>query len=130
MDSHPDSAGRKPVEVGSSSLSEVLSKDGYTEVPVEKTEEERRCDEAEENSEAEPNVTREEGKTTNQAEDKEDERDGDKVVRLGKDDVFSYNPKCLCCTAPQRCCDDETHREADALIQTARMQRRRVKTTD
>lgn len=117
------------MEVGSSSLSGAFSKEGSTKVPVEKTEEERRCDEAEENSEAEPNVTQEEEKTTNQAED-EDERDGDKVVRLGKDEVFSCNPKCLCCTVPQRCCDDETHREADALIQTVRMQRRRVKTTD
>lgn len=98
-DSHPDSAGRKPVEAGSSSLSEALSKEGSTEVPVEKTEEERRCDEAEGNSKAEPNVTWEEEKTTNQTEDKEDERDGDEVVRLGKDEVFSCNPKCLCCTA-------------------------------
>lgn len=79
MDSHPDSAGRKPVEVGSS----ALSKEGSTEAAVKKTEEERRCDEAEEHLEAEPNVTREEEKTTNQAEDKEDERDGDEVVRLG-----------------------------------------------
>lgn len=118
------------MEVGSSSLSEALSKEWSTEVPVEKTEEERRCDEVEENSEAEPNVTREEEKTTNPAEDREDERDGDEVVRLRKDEVFSCNPKCLCCTAPQRCCDDATHREADALIQTVRMQRRRVKTTD
>lgn len=118
------------MEVGSSSLLEALSEEGSTEVPVEKTEEERRCDEAEENPEAEPNVTREEEKTTNQAEAKEDERDGDEVVRLGKDEVFSCNPKCLCCTAPQKYCDDETHREADALIQTATMQRRRVKTTD
>lgn len=77
------------MEVGSSSTPEALSKEGSTEVPVEKTEEERRYDEAEENPEAEPNVTREEEKTTNQAGDKEDEQDGDKVVRLGKDEVFS-----------------------------------------
>lgn len=85
-DSHPDSAGRKPVEVGSSSLSDALSKEGSTEVPVEKTEEERRCDEAEDN------VTREEEKTTNQAEDTEDEQDGDKVVRLGKMKCLAATP--------------------------------------
>lgn len=77
------------MEVGSSSLSEAFSKEGSTEVPVEKTEEGWRCDETEENSEAEPNVMRHRG-----------------AVMM-------------------------KHTERLMLwIQTVRMQRRRVKTTD
>lgn len=82
-DSSPEFPERKPLEVSRSSLSEALSKEESTEMPVEKTKVELSSDEAEEKTEVEPSDNHEEEKTasTNQIEVKEGDQDEDKVMR-------------------------------------------------
>lgn len=81
-DSSQESPERKPLEVSRSSLSEALSNDESTEMPVEKNKVEPGSDEEEEKTEMEPSDNHEEEKTasTNQIEVKEGDQDDDKVM--------------------------------------------------
>lgn len=87
-DSSPESPESKPLEVSSSPLSEAVSKEESREMPVEKTKEEPKSDEAEGKTEVEPSDNNA-GAGTNQIEVKEGDEDEDKVMRHSATERFN-----------------------------------------